>query len=86
VDKLREDVGWDRVGEEVQPESSEGQEAVERADIEEPGGGREERDKGALEREATEEHEGTTEEIEDEVEEVDREGGPAGDTRAQPPG
>jgi F-type H+-transporting ATPase subunit alpha len=86
VDKLREDVGWDRVGEEVQPESPEGREAVERADIEEPGGGREERDKGALEREATEENEGTTEEIEDEVEEVDREGGPAGDTRAQPPG
>jgi hypothetical protein len=54
---------------------------VERADIEEP------RDrKGAMEREATEKHEGTTEEVEDEVEEVEREGGPSGDTRAQPPG
>jgi F-type H+-transporting ATPase subunit alpha len=82
VDQLREDVGWERVGEEVRPESPEGQEAVERADIEEPGGER----KGGPEKEATEEHEGTTEEVEDEIEEVEREGGPTGDTDAQPPG
>jgi F-type H+/Na+-transporting ATPase subunit alpha len=81
IDKLREDVGWERVGEQVRPESAEGREAVERADIEEPGDR-----KGALEREATEKHEGTAEEVEDEVEEVEREGGPTGDTRAQPPG
>jgi F-type H+/Na+-transporting ATPase subunit alpha len=79
IDRLREDVGWERVGEQVRPESPEGQEAMDRADVEEPG-------EGPLEREATEEHEGTTEEIEDEVEEVEREGGPVGETRAQPPG
>jgi F-type H+/Na+-transporting ATPase subunit alpha len=33
IDKLREDVGWDRVGEEVRPESPEGREAL--ADVEE---------------------------------------------------
>jgi polyhydroxyalkanoate synthesis regulator phasin len=47
VDKLREDVGWERVGEEVRPESPEGEEALE---------------------------------------EVEREGGPAGDAKAPPPG
>jgi F-type H+-transporting ATPase subunit alpha len=38
------------------------------------------------ESEFTEEHEGTTEEIADEIDEVERQGGPAGETAAPPPG
>jgi F-type H+-transporting ATPase subunit alpha len=39
VDKLREDVGWERVGEEVRPESTEGQEALDKVEEVEREGG-----------------------------------------------